>query len=163
MIHRVATLVLSSSIMGLLLTPLAYIGIGALGGFAMAFALISLPLLLVCGLFLLYRYLRRPGCSPSLRRWLPAAEAIAWLLVAFFLVIASGFTLLTTAERIGLFCTLTLVMSVVAAPWMALRPSALATRVARWPTTPVAAAAAACTLVLLGGALAYLVMPSRFL
>jgi|GEM_PF-6680875 hypothetical protein len=162
MIRRVVTLVLSSLIMGLQLTPLVYIGIGALGRFAAAFALISLPLLLACGLFLFYLYLRTGICT-SLKRWLRAAGAVAWLLLAFFLVIASGFTLLTTAERIGLFCTLALVMSLVAAPWMALRPSARATRVARLPSTPVAKDAAACALLLLGGSMAYPAMPSRFL
>lgn len=72
MIRRVVTLVLSSLIMGLQLTPLVYIGIGALGRFAAAFALISLPLLLACGLFLFYLYLRTGICT-SLKRWLRAA------------------------------------------------------------------------------------------
>ena len=98
MIHRVATAVLSSTIMGLLITPLVYVGIGALGGFAAAFALISLPVLLTCCLFLFYRYLRRPASPTRPQPWLLAAEAVAWLLVAFFLVIVSGLVLMRTTS-----------------------------------------------------------------
>ncbi|MDA8519839.1 hypothetical protein [Acidovorax sp. NCPPB 4044] len=163
MTHRLATVALASVIVGLLLTPLAYIGIGALGGFAIAFAAISMPLLLLCSLFLFHRYLRRPAASAHPRRWPQVAEAAAWLLVVFFLAIVSGFTLLTTAERFGLFCTLALVASLVALPWMALRPSALVARVAQWPAAAVAAGALMSVGVLAGGAVVYLVTPSRFL
>lgn len=45
---------LAACVLGLVLCPFAYIAIGALSGFAPAFALIALPPLL------LYRYLRAP-------------------------------------------------------------------------------------------------------
>ncbi|MVT29208.1 hypothetical protein GO496_14925 [Acidovorax citrulli] len=81
----------------------------------------------------------------------------------FFLAIVSGFTLLTTAERIGLFCTLVLVAALFAAPWMALRPSALAARVAQWPTAALAAGALAMGVLLIGCTVVYLLTPSRFI
>jgi hypothetical protein len=163
MIHRVATLVLSSSIMGLLLAPLVYIGIGSLSGFAVAFSLISLPLLLPSCAFLLYSYLRRPANLNAPRRWLPVAESITWLVVALFLVLVSGFTLLTTTERIGLFFTLALAASLTAAPCMAFRPTSLAARISQWPVSWVVASAGACAMALVGGTVAYLLTPSRFL
>ncbi|ABM31914.1 hypothetical protein [Paracidovorax citrulli] len=163
MIHKAAAVTMSSLIMGLLLTPLIYIGIGALGGFGAGFAIISLPVLLACSAFLFHRYLRRPAAPSGRAPWLQVAEAASWLLVVFFLAIVSGFTLLTTAERIGLFCTLVLVAALFAAPWMALRPSALAARVAQWPTAALAAGALAMGVLLIGCTVVYLLTPSRFI
>ncbi|GKT23379.1 hypothetical protein [Acidovorax sp. SUPP3334] len=162
MIHF-SVVVLSSLIMGLLLTPTIYIAMGALGGFATAFTFISLPLLLACTLFLLCRFLAKPGSTATPRQWLAGLESIAWLGVVFFLFIVSGFTLLTHAERVGLFCTLLLIASFLAAPWMALRPSMLAARIARWPARWVSASSLIAPVVLIVGSAMYLHTPEHFL
>ncbi|WOI47648.1 hypothetical protein [Acidovorax sp. BLS4] len=155
--------VLSSVVMGLLLTPMIYVAIGALSGFAMAFAFLSLPSLLACTLILSYRFLARPGVRESSRARFSAVESIAWLLVGSFLFVISDFTLLTLSERVGLFCTLLLIASFLAAPWMALRPCALVVRIAQWPKPLVLACSLSATVLLIMGSAIYLYKPDPFL
>lgn len=161
--HRIPVVVLSSFIIGLLLTPLVYIAIGALGGFSMAFSLLSLPPLLGSMLFLLRRLVASSPAQGTAGRGLMAAEAVCWLLVGFFLLIVSGFTLLTTQERFGLFCVLLLLASVLASPWVLLRPSALVARVAQWPAQLVVAGALAAAVASIMFAVVHGFTPSRFL
>lgn len=160
---KIPAVILSSFIMGLLLTPLGYIAIGALGGFSPAFSVLSLPLVLGSTLFLLFRFLPRIPASEVTRRWLMAIEFASWLLVGLFLIIVSGFTLLTTWERIGLFCVLLSAASVLVTPFMFLRPSALATRVAQWPAPIPLVCSVSFAGLSIVCAVIYLLTPSRFL
>ena len=161
--HKTPAVVLSSLIMGLLFAPLGYIAIGALGGFSSAFSMLSLPLLLGSTLFLSSRLLPRVTAPEGSRWWLKALEFVSWSLVGLFLLIVSGFTLLTTWERIGLFCVLLSVASVLIAPFIFLRPSALVAKVAQWPAQVVLVCSVSLAGLLIVCAVTYLLTPSRFL
>lgn len=123
---------LAACILGLVLCPFAYIAIGALTGFAPAFSFLTLPPLLASAGYLLYRFLSRPvqGSSSNL---LVSAEVVSWILIAAFLVVVSGFTLLTRFERIGLSSTLFLVATLVSLPSVLMRRTALQERLRRLP------------------------------
>lgn len=161
--HKMPVRVLSSFIMGLALAPLGYIAIGALGGFSAAFAMLSLPLLLGSMLFLLFRLLPAASGPKPGGRWLVGLEVLGWLLTGLFLLVVSGFTLLTTWERIGLFCVVLLAASVLAAPVVWWRPCALVARVGQWPPKLVLGWLVSCAGLLIGGAAIYVLSPSRFL
>lgn len=123
---------LSACVLGLVLCPFAYIAIGALSGFAPAFALIALPPLLVGVGYLLYRYLRTPAQGAA-SAWQLLAEGLAWLPVIGFLWVVSDFTLLTSLERVGWLSTLFLSTTLIALPIVLRRRTALASRLQRWP------------------------------
>lgn len=123
---------LSACILGLVLCPFAYIVIGALAGFAPAFSFLTLPPLLASAGYLLYRFLAKPGRGSS-SQLLVLAEIVSWILIAAFLVLISGFTLLTSFERIGLFFTLFLVAALVSLPAVLIRHTALEQRLRRLP------------------------------
>jgi hypothetical protein len=161
--RKIPVIVLSACFMGLLLTPLAYVSIGALGGFSSAFSMLSVPLLLGSTLFLLFRLLPRIPAPELTRTWSMAIEAVSWLLLGLFLIIVSGFTLLTTWERIGLFCVLLWVAAVLVAPLIFLRPSALVSRVAQWPAPIVLVGSVSFAGLSIVCAVIYLLIPSRFL
>lgn len=127
---------LSACVLGLVLCPLAYIAIGALTGFAPAFSFLSLPLLFASTGYLLYRYLSKPGRASS-SKWLMTAEMVSWILIIAFLVIVSDFTLLTKFERIGLFCSLFLVASLISLPFVLMRQTALRERLKRLPNSAI--------------------------
>jgi hypothetical protein len=112
---KLPNLGLSACVLGLVLCPFAYIAIGALTGFAPAFSFLALPPLLASVGYLLYRYLLRQGRGSS-NKLLVTTEIVSWILIAAFLVVVSDFTLLTRFERIGLFCTLFLVTTMVSLP-----------------------------------------------
>jgi len=152
---------LSACILGLLLTPLAYIGMGALSGFAPAFALVSLPPLLASGAFLLSRLLARPNGAPA-RGWRVFAELVSWLVVLGFVAVVSGFTLLTSLERIGLAATCFLVASVVSLPVPFLRDTALERRFDAWSTPRASVVLILVLASALTAALAYLLAPPAF-
>ena len=123
---------LAACVLGLVLCPFAYVAIGALAGFAPAFSFLTLPPLLASAGYLLYRFLSKPaqGSSSTL---LLSAEVVSWIVIAAFLVVVSGFTLLTRFERIGLSSTLFLVATLVALPGVLLRRTALQQRLRRFP------------------------------
>lgn len=129
---RALSMACSCLILGLLLTPLAYIAIGGLGGFSTEFSLISLPLLAFSILFLLFRFFgkKTPDKSFNLRH---AIEVICWLLIIAFLFFVSNFTLLTAFERIGLFTALFIACAIISIPILAILQSALVKRVEAWP------------------------------
>ncbi|XVJ69342.1 MAG: hypothetical protein HEQ39_06585 [Rhizobacter sp.] len=156
-------IVLTSFIMGLLLTPLVYVAIGALGGFSMAFSILSLPLLLVSTLFLMRRFLLRISAPGKAGLGFMVVELVCWLLVGVFLFIVSGFTLLTAEERMGQFCVLLLIATVLATPLVLLRPSALARRVAQWPAQLVLACSLMAAVASIMFAVIHLSTPARFL
>lgn len=123
---------LAACFLGLVLSPFAYIGIGALGGFAPAFSFLTLPPLLASVGYLLYRFLSRPTRdSPSYL--LVLTEIVSWIPITAFLVMVSNFTLLTKLERIGLFSTLFLVATLVSLPTVLMRRTALEERLRRLP------------------------------
>ncbi len=126
---------LAACVLGLLLCPFAYIAIGALRGFGIAFTLITAPPLLASSGYLLYRFLSRPvqdGASRPLFVW---AEAVSWVIIAAFLVLVSGFTLMTGLERIGLTSALFLATTVISFPVVLIRRMALQERLMRLPST----------------------------
>src|SRR6267142_212842 len=123
---------LAACVLGLVLCPFAYIGIGALRGFAPAFSFLTLPPLLASAGYLLYRFLSRPAQGPS-SALVVSAEVVSWLLIAAFLVAVSGFTLLTRFERIGLSTTLFLVAALISLPGVLMRRTALQQRLRRLP------------------------------
>ncbi|CAM3741768.1 hypothetical protein ACAN107058_15420 [Paracidovorax anthurii] len=149
-------------LLGLVLTPFAYIAIGALGGFSGAFSAIALPLLLAGGGFLLARFLRR-STPAAPRRGMALAEAAGWLPVGAFLFFVSNFTLLTTFERIGLFCTLFLACSLVSLPVLLLRRPALLARAQAWPAPRAWAGALAVGGASAALASAYVLSANSFL
>lgn len=121
---------LAACILGLVLCPFAYIAMGALRGFAPAFSWLTLPPLLAGSGYLLYRFLsNRPRATTGKVPLL--LELISALLIAAFLVIVSGFTLFSIVERVGLFCMLFLICTLLALPIVLLRKTALADRLAR--------------------------------
>ncbi|WCM89703.1 hypothetical protein [Acidovorax sp. NCPPB 3576] len=130
--NKVSAFACACLILGLLLTPVAYIAIGSLSGFSAAFSLIALPPLALSLSFLLFRFFKKNTATESINIR-HAIELTSWLLVFLFLFFVSNFTLLTTSERVGLFSTLFLVCTIVSIPLLAIRPSALIQRVNTWP------------------------------
>ncbi|HEY3742274.1 MAG TPA: hypothetical protein VGL53_20630 [Bryobacteraceae bacterium] len=128
-----ASAALAACVLGVVLSPFAYIAIGALGGFGPALALVSLPPLLAAAGFLLYRFLSKPIVNSAPSGLLMAAEVVSWILIAGFLVVISNFTLQTKFERIGLSCTLFLVTTVISLPVVLMRRTALQARLRRLP------------------------------
>jgi hypothetical protein len=143
--YKPSAIVLSSLIIGLLVSPLGYIAIGALGGFSIAFSILSLPLLTASILFLIFRFIPKAPSIKNHQKWLLGLEGVSWLLVGLFLFFVSGFTLITTWEQIGLFCIIWAAASLLATPFTCLRSSALLTRVMNWPEKFVLA----CSLIIL--------------
>ncbi len=123
---------LAACFLGLVLSPFAYIGIGALGGFAPAFSFLMLPPLLASVGYLLYRFLSRPT-RDSPGYLLVLIEIVSWISITAFLVMVSNFTLLTKFERIGLFSTLFLAATLVSLPTVLMRRTALEERLRRLP------------------------------
>ena len=115
---------LAASILGLVVCPFAFIAIGALGGFSLAFSVLTLPSLLTSSSYLLYRFLSPPRATSS-GLWHVLAQTLSWMVIITFLFIISGFTLLTTAERFGLFSSLYLVCSLLSLPIFIKRNNAL--------------------------------------
>jgi hypothetical protein len=144
------------------LCPFAYVAMGALSGFAPAFSFIALPPLVVSAGFLLYGFLARPPSRPTtaLRA---SGEVISWFLIGAFLVVVSGFTLVTRFERVGLASTLFLGAALVAFPAVLLRPTSLEERLRRLPTG-VALLLLLAILAAAGAAMVlYLLRPPAFL
>jgi hypothetical protein len=118
---------LAACISGLVLSPFGYIAMGALADFAPAFSWIALPPLLASSGYLLVRFWATQGQRASSRLALVAA-CFAWLVIAGFLAVVSGFALLTGLERIGLFATVFLAASLLSLPVFLLRRTALEER-----------------------------------
>ncbi len=125
---------LSACVLGLVLCPLAYIAMGALSGFAPAFSFLTLPPLLASTSYLLFRFLSKLGRGSS-SKLLVTAEIVSWILTIAFLIVVSNFTLLSEFERIGLFCTLFLLSTLVSLPIALIRQTALEERLRQLPNT----------------------------
>jgi hypothetical protein len=123
---------LAACVLGLVLCPFVYVAIGALAGFAPAFAWVTLPPLLLSSGYLLYRFLSTPGENPAGGPQL-IAEVVSWIVIIAFVTIVSGFTLQTSFERIGLSLTLFLLASLFCLPVVLMRKTALQQRLVRLP------------------------------
>jgi hypothetical protein len=160
---RFAVAALAACLLGLALCPVGFIAMGALSQFPPLFSAVMLPPFLLGCCFLLWRYLSRPAEPPTRRIALLLAEVPSWIAVAVFLFFVSGFTLLTTFERLGIVSTAFLAASVVCLPVVLLRRTALERRLADLPGALVLAV----LLLLLAGAsaatVAYLRTPPAFI
>ncbi len=156
------TKILAGSILGLILCPFAYIAIGALGGFAPAFSLIALPPLLASSACLLYRFLSSPAATSAKQRWL-FIQILCWFLIAVFLGIVSGFTLLTTAERFGLFSTLFLACTLLSLPIVMKRNNALSAKLQTWPQLVTRLVAVLILLAAVSSSLFYMLTTAKFI
>lgn len=147
---------LAACVLGLVVSPLAYVGV--LSGFSPAFALIMMPPVLLSIGYLVWKYLAKPGSPrPSL-----AAEGLAWLVIAVFLFMVLGVNLLTRLEGSGLQSCVLLAASAVCLPVVLLRDTALRARMATIP--PKLAMALLLVLLAATASLAalYLLRPARF-
>ena len=153
---------LAACVFNLLLCPFIYIGIGALASIRAEFSWIGVPPLLVSTGYLLVRYLKQPDAN-ALRGSQILAEAMCWLVIASFLTIISGFTLLTTFERIGALCLFFLSATLLSLPLVLLRRTALRERMLQ--LEPRFAGCVVLVIVLAAGVMAtvHLVVPARFI
>lgn len=123
---------LAACILGLVLCPFGYIAMGALAGFTPAFSWLALPPLLASVGYLLIRFLARQGQGAASKLAL-LAELFSWTVIAAFLAVVSGFTLLTKLERIGLFATVFLAATLLSLLIFLLRRTALEERLKPLP------------------------------
>ncbi|MBN1207917.1 MAG: hypothetical protein JXB05_23845 [Myxococcaceae bacterium] len=158
---------LGALLLGLLTAPWVYVTLfNALSAFPSSFAAVATPLLIAATLDLgLEAFARLRGF-----RWARlAGAAISAVVVLTSLWVLSNFTLLTQAERLGLFATVwlggTLLWLVVSLPLGAVGPEALLR--SRLTSSARQRAALAVALILLGvlSALSwrYLTTPARFI
>lgn len=131
--RRLPALGLSACVLGLALSPVPFIAVGALSHFAPLFTVVTgTPLALGCA-FLLWRYLGRPAGPSARPRALAVVEALSWTAVAAFLLLVSRFNLAGSFERLGAVCTAFLVASVACLPVVAARRAALERRLEALP------------------------------
>ena len=147
---------LAACVLGLVVSPLAYVGV--LGGFAPAFAFITMPPLFLSVGYLVWKYVARPGSKgPNV-----FLEALSWLVIAAFLFMVLGVNLLTRVEGAGLQSCVLLVASAVCLPVILLRETALRARMQGIP----AGTAMVLLLSLLAAtaslAAMYLIRPAAF-
>jgi hypothetical protein len=132
--RRFPVTALAACLLGLAVSPIAFIAVGAVGQAPPLFRATFLPAFaLGCG-FLLWRYLSRPQEGPV---WpttsLLVAEGLAWIAVLAFLYWTSQVNLLRGFERVGAACTAFLVASVLCLPIVLLRRTALERRLSGLP------------------------------
>ena len=120
---------LSSSIIGLILTPLCYIIIGALTQFESDLCYWFLPAYSLGTLYLLFLYL--DGRSSSLKSIEILFEIISWVVILCFLYIISNYTLFSWYERVGLFSTFWLVLTVSLIPITVIKKTSIEKRLMR--------------------------------
>lgn len=153
---------LAACVLGLVLCPFGYVAIGALAGFAPAFAWVTLPPLLLSSGYLLFRFLSPPkeNASSSLHR---IAEVSSWIVIVAFIAIVSGFTLQTKFERVGFSLTIFLVTSLLCLPVVLMRKTALQQRLARLPNGVVKSVLIAVVLISAATATAHLLGAPAFI
>jgi surface polysaccharide O-acyltransferase-like enzyme len=154
---------LSACILGMAFVPFAYIAIGALSAFAVGFAFLTVPILLVAAGYLFYRLLAKPP-RPADSSVLPRiGETLCWILIAAFVTLVSSFNLLTRFERIGLTCTLFLASFVLALPVVLLRPTALQDRIRSMARSSILVWLVAILAVTITTAFVFMIRPAAFL
>ena len=165
--RRLLTATLAAFILGLALCPVPYIAVGALVRFPPLFSLVMLPPWLLGSVFLLWRYLRKPtepsAAGTSRAVIIFGLEGASWIAIATFAYFISGFTLMTSAERVGAACTAFLLTSAGCLPLALARRTALERRLAALSGT---AAAVVLLLILAASgavAAAYLLTPPVFI
>lgn len=131
--RRLPVLGLAACVLGLALSPLPFIAVGALSHFAPLFGAVALPAVLAAGGFLLWRYLAAPADRTARARLLAAGEVLSWTVVAAFLLLVTRYNLMGTFERVGAACTAFLVASALSLPVVAARPGALERRLDALP------------------------------
>lgn len=166
--RRLLTAALAACVLGLALCPLPYIAVGALLRFHPMFSLVMLPPWLLASGLLLGRYLRKPieppptaGTSRALL--FRGLEGASWIAIATFAYFLSGFTLMTSAERVGAACTAFLLTAAGCLPLSLMRRTDLERRLAALSST----AAAVLLLLLLSvsgvAAVTFLLTPPAFI
>jgi hypothetical protein len=147
---------LAACVLGLALSPLAYVGV--LGGFSPVFALITMPPVLLGIGYLLRIYVSKPGAK---KPW-AVLEALSWLVIGVFLVLVLGVNLLTRLEGSGLQSCVLLTASAICLPVVLWRETALRARMETIP--PKLATALLLVLLAATASLAalYLLTPARF-
>ena len=153
-------LLLASLISGLLLTPVLYIAIGALGAFSIQLSYFILPPFILCAGFLFWRLFSSYG---SANRLMIVLEAVSWAGVVFFLAILSGFRLFTLAERIGFASSIYIVAVLISYPVLRFRASVLLSRVEKLPETVSSLVVLTITGLTAVGSGYYLVSQSSFM
>ena len=153
---------LAACVLGLLLSPYIFVAIGALFEFKLiAFPILLTPLLVASG-FLLWQYLSKPtGRNTSLT--FMVLESISWIVIVLFLVIVSGFTLLTHSERVGLVSSFFLLASACALPVVFIRNTALKHRLTKLPEAASISFLVAVLLTTGICAIVYLFIPTNFI
>jgi hypothetical protein len=131
--RRIPAAGLSACLVGLALSPLGFIAIGALSDFSPAFSGLVLPPLLLSVVFLLRRFLARPRQIPSSPSWAWLLEAASWIIIVGVLYVISAAHLMRGLERLGGVCTAFLTAAGICLPILLLRRSAIEARLARLP------------------------------
>jgi peptidoglycan/LPS O-acetylase OafA/YrhL len=153
---------LAACLTGFVTCPLLYIAIGALFQFSLAFSVIMLPPFLLGSGFLLWRFLAKPADTKP-RILIQILGGLSLLSVAAFLFFISGFTLLTTFERFGLFCTFFLLASACCLPLVIKRDMALKQRLAQLPGSLSSGALGVILLIAVPAMLGFLLKKSAFI
>ncbi len=100
LINEWSARLLTAIIMGLLVTPVIYIILGAILDFPYAFDTVSIPLMLISQGVLIYFYLFS-RVKFTFKRL--AVEAVCWFSVLIYNFIASGFNFFIAGEKFGAF------------------------------------------------------------
>jgi hypothetical protein len=127
-----AAATLAACVLGLVMCPFPYIGIGALFSFPPAFSFLALPPFLAGSAFLLWRFLSKPA-DRAMNMLLLILEGISWIAIGAFLIPISGFNLQTGFERFGLSSAFFLLATICCLPLALMRKTALEQRLARLP------------------------------
>lgn len=131
-IAELPSLGLTSFVLGLIISPFIYIGIGALFQFSFMFSLVFLPPLLLGSGFLFWRHFAKQKRHLTNKSIL-TFEVLSWIVVVLFLIFISRFNLMTISERAGLFCTFFLFSSVVGFPLVLLHETVFEQQVKQFP------------------------------
>lgn len=158
----IAATTLTACILGLATCPFPYIVIGAPLQFKAAFSFILLPPFLVGSSFLLWRYLGRPPKADG-RVSLLVAEILSWAGVAVFLFFVSRFSLMGTAQRIGLASMFLLLTSFVWLPVVIWRETVLEARIKRLPRAVSVLALLILVAVAASAIAAYFLIPPHLI
>lgn len=147
---------LAACVLGLAVSPLAYVGV--LGGFSPAFALITMPPVVLSIGYLVWKYVSKPGAG----RPNALLEGLSWLAIGVFLFLVLGVNLMTRVEGSGLQSCVLLAASAVCLPVVLLRETAIRARMEGIP----AGVATVLLMVLLAATISlaamYWMRPARF-
>ena len=155
-------MLLASLVSGLLLTPVVYIAIGALGAFSAQLSYFVLPVFILSAGYLFWSLFASSERGES-SRWTILLESLCWLVVILFLMVISGFRLFTMGERIGFACSIFLVTTMISYPVVYLRSSVLLSRMEKLPRSNSMVFAVVVILSAVISSGYYIIRPSGFL